>query len=173
MTGYVWKFPGCEDNGFALLRNPAGKVAVLQASWSEWRGYRFSIEIYGTQGCIRASYPPMLTTMTQIIRAEPRPRRRRRTFLFPLYRVVERLRSYRWTAIKSFQHELEALERTIAGEKTPLALGWDGLRAVEIAHAVYQTSERDQTLQPSDPGPAVEQGDAQETTTAGSDRGCL
>jgi predicted dehydrogenase len=60
-TDSVWGFTGCEDNGFAVLKSANGKIASLQASWSEWRGYRFHIEIYGTRGCVRASYPPMLT----------------------------------------------------------------------------------------------------------------
>jgi predicted dehydrogenase len=51
----VWGFPGCEDNGFALLKSPWGHIASLQASWSEWRGYRFYIDVYGTRGFVRAS----------------------------------------------------------------------------------------------------------------------
>lgn len=43
--GNVWGFAGCEGNAFALLRSPVGKVASLKESWSEWRGYRFWIEI--------------------------------------------------------------------------------------------------------------------------------
>lgn len=137
-TGNVWRFPGCEDNGFALLRSPEGKVASLQASWSEWRGYRFWIEVYGTRGCVRASYPPMLT---QTIWLDPASgRRRRRLHVFPLLQMVERLRSYRWTGVRSLMRELSTFARAIAGDKVPLALGWDGLRAVEIAHAVYGAS---------------------------------
>src|SRR6185503_14477445 len=52
-SSHVWKFPGCEDNGFALLRNKAGRIASVQASWNEWRGYQLLVEIYGTLGCIR------------------------------------------------------------------------------------------------------------------------
>ena len=37
----VWKFGLAEDNGFAMLHSANGKVAQLQASWTEWRGYRF------------------------------------------------------------------------------------------------------------------------------------
>ena len=65
---------------------------------------------------------------------------RRRLHLFPMLQVVERLRSYRWTGLRSFTQELAAFSQTIAGEKTPLALGRDGQKAVEIAHAVYRTS---------------------------------
>jgi predicted dehydrogenase len=52
----VWGFQGCEDNGFVLMRNTAGNIASLQASWTEWQGYKFLIEIYGTRGCILLSY---------------------------------------------------------------------------------------------------------------------
>lgn len=139
-TEHVWRFDGCEDNAFALLRSPAGKIATLQASWSEWRGYRFWVEVYGTRGCIRASYPPMLA---QVFWAtDPGGPMRRQWYTFPMFQVTERLRSYRWTARRSFEDEIIALSREIAGEKTALASGSDGLRAVEIAHAVYDDSHR-------------------------------
>lgn len=138
VTGNVWGFRGCEDNGFALLRSPTGKVAALHASWSEWRGYRFALEVYGTRGCVRASYPPM---MTEVVRMDPAGAKSyRRRHLFPWFQVVERLRSPRWTALESFTRELAALERARRGERTALALGLDGLRAVQIAHAVYRSS---------------------------------
>jgi len=141
-TSNVWGFAGCEDNAFALLRSPVGKVASVQASWSEWRGYRWSIEIYGTRGCVRASYPPMLTQAVWVDR--PGSSRRSRMHLFPVFQVIERLRSTQWTVRQSFVAELPAFSRAIAGEKTEIALGRDGLRAVEIAHAVYRGS-RDRT----------------------------
>ena len=149
-TGNVWEFPGCEDNGFALLRNSAGKVASLQASWSEWRGYRFWIDIYGTHGCIRASYPPMLTQV--VWSNDPGRRPRRRLYFFPKLQVLERLRSHRWTALQSFTEELKAFVQATAGEKTPLALGLDGLRAVQIAHAVYRSCEGDGAIRLGDRG---------------------
>jgi len=137
-SGNVWKFPGCEDNGFALMKSPQGKVAYLQASWSEWRGYRYFIEIYGERGCVRASYPPM---MTQVIRKdENRHRPLRKIHLFPKFQIIERFRSPRWTAIQSFMLELTGFVQTARGEKTPNGLGLDGLRSVQIAHAVYRSS---------------------------------
>lgn len=142
-TGNVWGFAGCEDNAFALLRSPVGKVASLHASWSEWRGYRWAINIYGTRGCVRASYPPMLTQAVWVDRPGGA---RRRLHVFPVFQVIERLRSPHWTARQSFVAELTALSRAIAGEKTPLALGRDGLRAVEIAHAVYRASRDGTTV---------------------------
>ena len=49
-TSDVWEANGSEDNGFALMRSPEGKTATFHATWSEWKGYRFSIEVYGTKG---------------------------------------------------------------------------------------------------------------------------
>jgi len=135
----VWGFKGCEDNGFALLRSPAGKVAILQASWTEWRKYSFRIEIYGTRGCIRTSCFPMLTEV--VWAAQPGGRTRRKMHFFPMTHLWEHLRSYRWVVIQSFVKELEAFSRAIRGEPTVLATGQHGLRAVEIAEEVSQSSK--------------------------------
>ena len=147
-TRSVWRFDGAEDNAFALLRSPGGQVAILQASWTEWRGYRFWIEVYGTRGCVRALYPPMLAHV--VWTDTPGGRTRRGLYLFPMLQVMERLRSYRWTIVRSFGEELQAFSRTVRGERTQLALGRDGLKAVEIAYAVYQTA--------ADPMPTVLRG---------------
>jgi predicted dehydrogenase len=130
----VWGFEGCEDNGFILLRSAKGKIASFQASWSEWRGYRFLIEIYGTRGCIRAFCFPMLT---QVIWSNERGgRTRRRTHYFPMSHIAEHLFSYQRIVIQSFIQEFQAFLRALRGEPTLLATGRDGLRAIEIAHAV-------------------------------------
>lgn len=130
----VWGFNGCEDNGFALLRSKAGKIASLQASWTEWHGYRFRIDIYGNRGCIRTSCFPMLM---QVIRSkELGGRTTRRIHVFPLTHIGEHLRSYRWVVVKSFVAELQSFCRGMSGERTAVATGKDGLQAVEIADRV-------------------------------------
>ncbi|MBI4590754.1 MAG: Gfo/Idh/MocA family oxidoreductase [Candidatus Rokubacteria bacterium] len=138
----VWGFSGCEDNGFALLKSPTGRIAALQASWTEWKGYRFLVEIYGTRGCIRAWCFPMLTEVVWAREAWGRPRRR--LHLFPMTHIGERLRSYRWVVTRSFIQELQALARAIRGEPTALATGRDGLQAVAIAHAISHSSASSQ-----------------------------
>jgi predicted dehydrogenase len=60
--------------------------------------------------------------------------------------INERLRSYRWTSRRSFTDEITAFSQEIAGQKTALASGWDGLRAVEIAHAVYDASRTGESV---------------------------
>jgi len=134
VSNSVWGFKGCEDNGFALLRSPTGKAASLQASWTEWTGYRFLVEIYGTRGCIRAWCFPMLTQVTWA--KERGGRTRKKNYFFPMIHIWEHLRSYRWVVTRSFVQELWAFSRAINGELTEVATGRDGMRAVEIADAV-------------------------------------
>jgi predicted dehydrogenase len=45
---YFWDWP-VEDNGFVLLRTPAGQMSWLHASCTEWKN-TFSFEIYGRTG---------------------------------------------------------------------------------------------------------------------------
>jgi predicted dehydrogenase len=138
----VWGFNGCEDNGFVLLRSSEGRIASLQASWTEWRGYRHLIEIYGARGCIRAWCFPMVTQAVWAV--ERGGRTRRKTYLFPMTHIMEHLRSYRWVCIQSFIKELDAFARSSRGETSALASGRDGLRAVEIASAAHTLKVTDQ-----------------------------
>jgi len=129
----VWGFEGCEDNGFALLKNSKGVVASLQASWTEWRGYRFLIELYGTKGCIRAwCFPIMVQAVWSDVVGGPV---RKKTHFFPKTFLFEHLRSYRWVVTQSFILEVEAFTKTVRGEVTLMARGKDGMQAVEIAQA--------------------------------------
>lgn len=133
VSNWIWSFPGCEDNGFALLRNAEGKVASLHASWTEFKGYRFEIEIYGSRGFIRTRCFPMLTEVR--FGGAPGQRTRRKLHLFPLTHFFEHLRSYRWVVTRSFMDEIRAFRAAIDGADTELASGYDGLVAVEIADA--------------------------------------
>lgn len=133
-SGSVWNFPGCEDNGFLLMRSAAGRVATLHASWTEWGRYQFIVELIGTRGSIRASCFPMRVEM--ISARETGGKTRRRVWRFPGIFVGEHLHSYRWVVRKSFVAELDAFGRAVAGESSAVASGLDGLRAIEIARGV-------------------------------------
>ena len=50
---YFWDMP-VEDNGFLLLRTPAGATAFLHATWTEWKN-TFSFEISGRHGKLEIS----------------------------------------------------------------------------------------------------------------------
>lgn len=130
-TNGVWQYPGCEDNGFALLRSSAGHLAMVHASWTEWRRYQFRIEIYGTRGCIRATCFPM---MTQVVwGTETGGPTQSKTDWFPRWAVGEKIRSYRWVVVESFVEEFLAFRDYVRGKPSRIATGEEGARAVEIA----------------------------------------
>jgi predicted dehydrogenase len=132
-TGDIWNYPGCEDNGFAILRSSSGRVATVQASWTEWRKYQFRVELVGSRGCIEATCFPMMTRVTWA--QERAGRTRRRTNWFPRTASGEKAGSYRWVVVESFVKEFEAFAAYVAGAPSRVATGDDGARAVEIAFA--------------------------------------
>jgi predicted dehydrogenase len=132
----VWGFTGSEDNGMAVLRNRKGNIASLHASWTEWRGYRFQIEIYGTRGCIRLWVFPILVHAAWSSERAGKVQSKR--FYFPKTHLMEHLFTYRWVGVRSFVREMEAFRVAVNGGATPLATGVDGMRAVEIAEGATQ-----------------------------------
>lgn len=129
-TAHTWKKDGCEDNGFLLLRNARGNVATLQASWTEWRGYGYRLELYGTEGYVRFGYPPLHLVHG---RRTGDGRTRTRRYLFPSYQILERLRGWEWGLTETLARELEAFAGAIRFGSPPNASGRDGLEAVRIA----------------------------------------
>jgi predicted dehydrogenase len=133
-TNHVWQYPGCEDNGFLLMRGSEGRVATLHASWTEWGRYQFVVELIGERGRIRASCFPMVTEV--IWADETGGKTHRETNRFPMTTLGEHARSYRWVVARSFAREHDAFAAAIAGLDSMIASGHDGLRALEIAAAV-------------------------------------
>jgi predicted dehydrogenase len=130
----IWQYPGCEDNGCAVLRGPEGRLATVHASWTEWERYRFAIELVGPVGRILATCFPMRVELLRTGRVGERMRRT--TERFPVTFAGEHVRSYRWVVTRSFVHELDAFARAARGEASPIASGNDGLRTLEIAHGI-------------------------------------
>jgi predicted dehydrogenase len=132
-SGLVWEFPGCEDNGCVLLRNRRGAIATAQATWNEWRGYRFQIEITGERGVIELSCFPMIVRALWAGERGGKPRRQ--SWYFPMVHLMEHLKSYRWVVVESFLHEFAEFEKAARGEPSAAASGQDGLVTVEAALA--------------------------------------
>ena len=131
----IWQVPGSEDNALAIFKSPDGVPAVYHATWTEWKGYRFFVEVYGDKGMVRGYYAPMQNLM--VVQDKPgAPRRKVRKF-YPEIMLREKLKSWTSTALISFQEELADFLRMTRGEKTSLADGVAGFRAVEIARAIH------------------------------------
>ena len=143
-TSGVWGLPA-EDNGIAILRSPSGVPATLHATWTEWKGYRFHIEAYGDAGMARAYYAPMFAMAVYFDRSSGR--RRREFHCFPEIMLREKFRGWQTTTSLAFQEEFQDFVRVAGGETgEALADGWAGLRAVEIANAIYHSSATGQAV---------------------------
>ena len=140
MTENMYGLEGSEDNAMAVFRSPDGIPASYQATWSEWKGYRSFVEVYGDKGMARGSYAPMQALL--ITKTGDGGFKRTRRF-YPEIMVRERLRTWKSTALISFREELADLLKMVAGDlDVPLADGYAGLRSLEIAAAVRESTAR-------------------------------
>lgn len=137
-TGNTWKVPGSEDRAVAIFKAAGGATATYEATWNEWKGYEVYVEAYGDKGMVRGAYAPMSNLLiTQDAPGAPR-RRTVRRYLDLI--VKEKLLGWQSTTLTTFEQELADFLRRIAGGKVPLADTLDGVRAVEIANAVYTST---------------------------------
>jgi predicted dehydrogenase len=139
-TNRIWNVPGSEDDALAIMRTAAGIPVRYQATWSEWKGYRLWIEAYGHNGMAGAYYAPMTNLL--VIRDTAGSKRTRRVFLHPWINVREKIAGWQTTAERAFAEEFDDFIRLVSGQENGrIADGVAGLRAVQIAHAVYQSSK--------------------------------
>jgi predicted dehydrogenase len=137
-TNKVWGL-GVEDEGIALLRTAEGVTASIEASWHEWRGYRFHIEAYGDRGMARAYYAPMMATVVRLDKPGGSKSVERR--FYPKSIIREKMKGWQSTVVQTFVEELADFVAAAGGEPHSgrLAVATDGLRAVQIAHATYES----------------------------------
>ena len=139
MSESVWNVKGSEDNAVAVFLSPEGIPATYHATWSEWKGYRTYVEVYGTHGMVRGSYAPMQNLLITKERPDG-PRTKTRRF-YPEIMIREKLKTWQSTLLLSFKEELRDFLAMIGGNfAVPLADGYAGLRSLEIAAAVRQST---------------------------------
>src|SRR5258706_3287513 len=95
----LWPFEA-EDNAFALFRAADGRVASVHASWTEWRGARFRIEVIATRGYVEASYPPMRVEWG--VAEAPGEKVRKHVELFTSVQMRKQLRGGRAPVVAKF-----------------------------------------------------------------------
>ena len=122
-TTNLWDIAPMEDNGFGLFRTSDNRVASLHSSWTQWKGYLY-LELFGTDGYLTINYDPAEVSLVR--RSTPHQIEH---FEFPAQTDT-------WT------QEVRELVKAIEGESALSATGYDGLRAVEMAYAVYESSKQ-------------------------------
>jgi predicted dehydrogenase len=131
-TNAIWNKDRCEDNGYLLMKNADGRIGVLHSSWSEWRGYGWRCELYGTEGFIRFGYAPLHLVHG---RREGQSTRTKRHW-FAKFQIAERLKGWQWSFNQSLAEDLQQWARAIAQGQNPPISGRDGAEAVRLAKAV-------------------------------------
>lgn len=135
-----------EDNAFLHLRDDVGVTCDFHSSWTEWKGYRFSVEAYGDRGMAGIYYAPMRSRVT-VVDADGSPQGTRRNF-FPVDIFREKFRGWQSTVVDTFIGELRDFRMRVesTGRDLTAAHAEDGLIACRIAHAAYRSSELGQRV---------------------------
>lgn len=151
-TEKVWKVPGSEDNAMAIFKSPSGVSAIYQATWTDWKGYKSLVEVYGSHGMVRGAYAPMENTLLTMTEPGGPVTTLKNRYLG--IQVREKLKSWKTTALNSFQAELGEFVGLVEGRTgLRIADGHAALRAVEIAAAVPESSRTGQAVTLADLGP--------------------
>jgi predicted dehydrogenase len=133
VTGFTsttrWPIAPLEDNGFALLQMPGGVICSIHSSLTQWTNL-FELEVYGEKGSVTVEALGASYGVEKLHVAMHDP-----TGPFA-HQTIE----YRG-GDSSWKGEWEEMTRAIAERRAPLGNGEDGLRAMEIVHAVYQASK--------------------------------
>jgi predicted dehydrogenase len=122
-----WDIAPLEDNVFALLRNEKGQIASMHASWTQWKNL-FSFEVFGRDGYVIVEGLGGSYGTEQAILAK-------RTALEPF---TEKIIEFRGED-RSWHEEWKELIAAIKEKREPLGAGTDGLEAIKIASAIYES----------------------------------
>ena len=119
----LWDVEPLEDNAVAVMRTQSGALASIHSSWSEWRGYMY-LEIFGSEGGIRIDNRQPASS----------------TVFFRKERGTEEVFDSSDEPPTSYTDELDHYVRTMDTNEYPEPSGYDGLRAVQLAYAVYESA---------------------------------
>jgi predicted dehydrogenase len=141
LSDKVWHLPEVEDNAQLLARSMAGAALSIEASWSEWRGYRFHIDVHGDRGMARAYYAPMMATVITL--DKPGGTRNVKRHFYPRAILREKIRGWQSTVIQTFVEEFTDFMAVAGGAAGSgrIARATDGIRAVQIGKAAHESQK--------------------------------
>lgn len=128
-TSY-WPIAPVEDNVFALLSTDQGQVASLHASWTQWRNL-FSFEVFGRDGYVAVEGLGGGYGTERVILGK-------RAFFEPFREEIIEFRG----EDRSWLEEWQEFVSAIRNGHEPLGSGRDGLEALNLADAIYQSARK-------------------------------
>jgi predicted dehydrogenase len=131
-TTSYWDIVPLEDNAFVLLHTEKDQIAQFHVSWTEWKNL-FSFEIFGKDGYITVaglggSYGTERATLGKRAALEP----------FREETVEFRGEDKSWLA------EWREFTSAIKDDREPLGNGDDGLKALRVVRAIYESADAKQ-----------------------------
>jgi predicted dehydrogenase len=132
-----WDIAPLEDNAFALLRTARDQVASLHASWTQWKPL-FSFEVSGHDGYLLVDGLGGAYGTERAILG-------RRDFAAPFHEEIVEFRG----EDRSWDEEWRDFAAAVQEGREPMASGEDGLAALELAHAIYESARSGKTAVPT------------------------
>ncbi len=129
-----WDMAPLEDNGFALLRTAGGQIASLHSSLTQWKNI-FSLEIFGRNGYIiveglGGAYGTERVTFGK------------RDLTAPFQTDTTEFMG----GDRSWYEEWKEFVSAIAEDREPIGNGRDGLEALKLVQAIYQSSSESRVV---------------------------
>jgi len=132
-----WKTEPLEENGFALYRTPAGAVASIHSSLTQWRNL-FSFEVYGRDGYVAVEGLGGGYGTERAILGK-------RDFAAPFSEEVVEFRG----EDRSWFEEWREFEASIKDGREPLGDGRDGFEALRLVYAAYEAANTGAVVNPA------------------------
>ena len=134
-----WDIEPVEDNGFCLLRTSERQVASIHVSWTQWKPL-FSLELLGKDGYITVEGLGGAYGVERVSMGL-------RDFTAPFREEVIEYRG----DDGSWEEEWREMLRAIKGHSQPTGSGGDGLRAMELADALYRSAKEGRVIRLAPP----------------------
>jgi len=129
-ANYFWKTEPLEDNAFILLRTEDGKIASIHSSLTQWKNL-FSFEIFGSDGYIVVEGLGGSYSTERLVSG-------RREFQKPFAEEVIEFRG----EDRSWYEEWNEFVACIEEDREPSGSGYDGLVAMRLVNAAYESAQK-------------------------------
>lgn len=123
-----WNIGPLEDNAFALYRTPAGAVASIHSSLTQWKNL-FSFELYGSDGYIAVEGLGGGYGTERAIFGK-------RDFVAPFTEEVVEFRG----EDRSWHEEWQEFTSAIVDRREPIGNALDGLEAMRLVFMAYESA---------------------------------
>ncbi|WP_337286655.1 Gfo/Idh/MocA family oxidoreductase [Candidatus Methylomirabilis sp.] len=127
----------CEDNAFGLFKTKGGRVASIHSSWVQWQGYLY-LEIFGTNGSVVINSDQIQGHVSYSVfngcnrHGDP---------IANIIEVPALLRPD-----PSWKRQLQEFVAAIREDREPSQSGYDGLQAMRMVQAVYDSAGSGKTV---------------------------